>query len=199
MPRTFTDDAKELLEKTLDDYKGEGPISAGALNTTMTGAIATGFSAVAAGVGTIFAATNGARASVVIAILAVVAVSVAAQALIIRSDHQSRAAVTNEVIRSVPKLITVAHASEGPLAAGATTGQTDAGVRSAVLVPVNGAVAAGDGQTIPADFEVVFTGDGGPSKVIAVRTGAKQEMCVLRPGASRFEWVAEDQAEMTAA
>jgi hypothetical protein len=193
VPRTFTDDTKELLEKALEDYKNEEPISAGALNSTMASGVAAVISAVAAGVGSIFAATKGAPASVVIAILAIVAVSVLALALVIRSDHQARAAVTTEVIRSIPKLIPVAHESEAPPGANGTGVSAATAVPLAAFVPVD--AASSNGGAIPVDLEVEFKGDVGSSKVIAVRPSPKPEMYALRPGADRFAWVSDEEVE----
>ncbi len=170
MTRTLEDDTKELLEKTIDDYKAEEPISAGTLNSTITSGIAAVLTAVGGGVGSIFAATNGAHASVVIATLAVVAVSVLALALIIRSDHQSRTAVTLDVIRSIPELITAAHESEAPAAASGSAVRTAA-------------------QAVPLNLQVVFKGDVNPSQVIAVKTSPKVEMLALRPGSDQFDWI----------
>ena len=188
MTRTLEDDTKELLEKTIDNFKAEEPISASALNSTITSGIAAVLSAVGAGVGSIFAATNGAQASVVIATLAVVAVSVLALALIIRSDHQSRTAVTLAVIRSISKLITAAHESEAPAAASGPDARTEA-ILPATLVPHNGTKPNSEVQAIPLDLQVVFKGDVDPSKVVAVKTSPKLEMLALRPGSDQFDWI----------
>ena len=192
MTRTLADDTKELLEKTIEDYKAEEPISAGALNSTITGGIAAVLSAVGAGVGSVFAATNGAQASVVVATLAVVAVSILGLLLIVRSDHQSRTAVTLDVIRSIPELISAAHESEAPPAANVS----DTG--AAALALLNGAHPDGDTQAIPVYLRVVFKGDVGASNVIAVRTSPKLEMLALRPGSGRFDWAPNSDVDHVA-
>jgi hypothetical protein len=194
MTRTLEDDTKELLEKTIDDYKAEEPISAGTLNSTITSGIAAILTAVGAGVGSIFAATNGAQASVIIATLAVVAVSVLALALIIRSDHQSRTAVTLDVISSIPELITAAHKSEAPAVASGPDTRT-AAIKPATLVPRNGAKPDSEEQTIPLDLQVVFKGDADSSKVVAVKTSTHLEMLALRPPSEQFAWIPNPEVD----
>lgn len=189
MPRTFTDYTEELLEKAIENYKNEGPISGGSLNSTIGSGIAAVLSAVAAGIGSVLAATKGAPPSVVIGILAVVAVSVLALALIVRSDQQARTAVTIDVIRSIPKLIHAVHDSEAPGAAKQATA-----IPLTMVAPINGASLNGGDPAIPAVLKVKFKGEANASKVIAVKP-SPEELYALRPGADRFAWVPADEID----
>ncbi len=194
MPGTFEENDKQLLELAIKDYeklKGdEGPISGNTLDVTKTGGLAAVFGGVAAGVGTLFAATKGAPASVVIATLAVAAVAILALALIVRSDHTARATVTVDMIRVVPKLIAVAHASgQQPAAAGG--GGSGLPVHIAAIAPANGSAPAS--PVIPVDMSVTFANDADPSRVIAVKLADQVELYAFRPGAHRFDWVPENE------
>ncbi len=195
MPGTFEENDKQLLELAIKDYeklKGdEGPISGDTLDITKTGGLAAVFGGVAAGVGTLFAATKGAPASVVIATLAVAAVAILALALIIRSDHTARTKVTVDMIRVVPKLIAVAHAGAQPAARAAAVAGPALPVQIAAIAPANGSAPAS--PVIPVNMTVTFEGDAEPSRVIAVKLGEPVEMYAMRPDAHTFDWVSEDE------
>jgi hypothetical protein len=153
---SFDEIGKQLLEAAVDDYKtlrgNEGPISGSTLEVTKTSGRGAAVTGVAGAGGAIAAGLANAPTSVVIAAIALAAVATLANALVVRSDHSARAAVTVDIARMVPKLILAAHVSAEPVAA-ATNGHADA----LHYVPA------------PRGMKVKLKGEDTPAELVALR------------------------------
>jgi hypothetical protein len=191
MAGSFEEIDKQLLELAVEDYKtllgNEGPISGNALDITKVGGLAAVLGGVASGVGTLFAATKGAPASVVVATLAVVAVAILALAWIIRSDHAARTAVTVDLARVVPQLIAAARPSPAPAGAPA---------QIAAMVPAGSAPSTAP-AVVSVGLKAMLRGNPAPFDVMALRlSNGSPEYLVARLGQGVFEWKTAPDVEM---
>jgi hypothetical protein len=192
MPKSFEDLGRELLEAAVEDYKtlrgANGPISGDTLDVTKKGGYAAFITAVVAGIGSIIAVLKGSDTVIVVAALGFGAVALIALALIIRSDHAARAAVTVGMADMVPKLISAARVGVSPAAT------TDA---TAQLRPSHHFVAARRG------LKVKIKNDDDPVDLVALRFDTREgttstSYLVGRPGHSDLQWKsANDVAELT--
>jgi hypothetical protein len=199
MAESFQDLGKTLLEAAVTDYKTlrgtEGPISGGTLDVTKKGGYAAVFTGLASGAGALFEATKGARPSVVIATLAVAAVSIVALSLIIRSDHTARAAVTVNMAQMVPQLITAAHDSAQPGGHGGAPAATS--IARQAGPPANGG-SAQQVIGVPHGTKVVLSDDTRVD-LFAVRVaGDGTDYLVGRAGHTALQWKKPEDVDMLA-